>query len=348
MDSTKPAATKSAAADPTLAVPAAKVDAAKPVGVADGGSPNAANAVPQKLDPAVMSTVKSLLVQMSSEANLERRAGTEGLDEMGPSVVDPYLTAALTSGTEAEKRGAAAYLISRVALQDDVMLAALIGALASTDDVLRHNAFQAIEKVSHEQLRRALPALIELVKNLQEEKNYRARAVRTIAKLGEEGRVAAPDLMQLAGDNSEPELQRAAYDAITKVATAEDAENFFVEVLKSNPSVDLRRVAAKRLVQATVSPQAPAGLVAAFKDPAAEVRNEAINSLLAIGRPALPQLIQGLQDPDVQVRRRAVLTLGKLNNVAVEAVPALQERLQDADPQVRGLAEASLKLIQGK
>jgi HEAT repeat protein len=295
-----------------------------------------------------MWTVQPLLVQMSSEASIERRAGTEGLDEMGSSVADPYLTAALESGTEAEKRGAAAYLISRVALQDDAMVAALIGALSSTDDVLRHNAFQAIEKVSREQLGRALPALIELVKNAQEDKAYRVRAVRAIAKLGEGSRSAVPNLLQLAADDATPDLQRAAYDAIAKVATAEEAESFFVEVLKSNPSMDLRRLAAKRLALAAISPQSLTGLVAAFKDPEADVRNEAVNSLLAIGRPALPQLIQGLQDPDVQVRRRAAMTLGKLNNVAVDAVPALQERLQDSDPQVRGLAEASLRLIQGK
>ena len=224
----------------------------------------------------------------------------------------------------------------------------MIGALSSTDDVLRHNAFQAIEKVSHEQLRRALPALMELVKNSQEDKAYRVRAVRTIAKLGEEGRVAAPDLMQLAGDNSAPELQRAAYDAIAKVATAEEAESFFVEVLKSNPSMDLRRLAAKRLVQATVSPQVPDRPGRSLQRPRSGRAERGHQFPAGDWTSRVPQLIQGLQDPDVQVRRRAALTLGKLNNVAVEAVPALQQRLQDADPQVRGLAEASLKLIQGK
>ncbi len=49
-----------------------------------------------------------------SDASIERRAAAEGLDAMGPSVVDTYLTAALESGTDAEKRGAAAYLIGRV------------------------------------------------------------------------------------------------------------------------------------------------------------------------------------------------------------------------------------------
>lgn len=334
----------SPAVEPTSAAPAADSSTASP----DDAGPNAPGPGAGKLDPAVMSTIKPLLVQMSSEANIERRAGTEGLDAMEPSVVDTYLTAALESGTDAEKRGAAAYLISRVNVRDEAMLTALIAALSSTDDVLRHNAFQALEKVSREQLGRALPKLAELAKNIQEDKAYRVRAVRAIAKLGETGTSAVPDLVRLAGDDANPELQRAAYDAIAKVATPAEAESFFVEVLKSNPSMDLRRLAAKRLVQAAVSPQSLAGLIAAFKDSEADVRNAAADSLVAIGRPAVSQLIQGLQDPDVQVRRRAAQTLGRLNNVAVEAVPALKARLQDADPQVRGLAAASLKLIQGK
>ncbi|MHB0955863.1 MAG: HEAT repeat domain-containing protein [Pirellulaceae bacterium] len=313
-----------------------------------GGGPNAGPADTGQLDPAVMATVRALLIQMSSEANIERRAGSEGLDEMGPSVVDPYLTAALERGTESEKRGASAYLISRVALQDDAMVTALIGALSSTDDVLRHNAFQAIERVSHEQLSRALPQLIEWTKNRQEDNAYRVRGVRAIAKLGAAGRAAVPTLRELAGDDAAPDVQRAAYDAIGKVATAEEAERFFVDVLQNNPTMELRRLAAKRLVQAAVSPHSLTGLIAAFKDSHAEVRNEVSNSLVAIGRPAVPQLVQALQDPDVYIRRRAAQTLGKLNNVAVEAVPALQERLQDADPQVRALAAKSLELIQGR
>ena len=71
-------------------------------------------------------------------------------------------------------------------------------------------------------------------------------------------------------------------------------------------------------------------------------------ALLAIGRPAVPQLIQALEDPNVQIRRNVVVTLGKLNTLAVEAVPALKQRLQDADPQVRALAAASLRLIQSQ
>ena len=163
------------------------------------------------------------------------------------------------------------------------------------------------------------------------------RAVRAIAKLGATGSDAVPDLLQLARDDSTPELQRSAFDAIAKVATPEASEAFFLEVLKNNSQKDLRRLAARRLVQEAMSPQSVVGLIAAFGDAEADVRNAASDSLVAIGRPAMPLLIQALEDPKVQIRRHVVVTLGKLNTLAVDAVPALQQRLQDADPQVRGV-----------
>ena len=75
----------------------------------------------------------------------------------------------LRTGTEAEKRGAATFLIGRVTLNDDATLEALIEVLSAGDDVLRHSALQAVEKLPDEQLQRALTTLVELAKNNKEE-----------------------------------------------------------------------------------------------------------------------------------------------------------------------------------
>lgn len=341
---------KSKAASPGPSSGGADTSTAQPgpdTAAGDGGGTTSGGPAAAPLDPAVMATVQPLLVQMASDASIERQAAAESLDEMGATATQ-YITAALGTGTDAEKRGAAAYLIGRVSLQDDATLEVLIGALGAPDDVLRHNALQAIEKLSDKQLRRALTALAEFAKNAKEETAYRVRAVRAMAKLGAAGREKAPDLFQMARDEATPELQRSAIDAIGKVAAPEEAEAFFLELLKNSPQKDIRRLAATRLIQAVQSPQAVVGLIAAFSDAEAEVRNATINALVAIGRPAVPELIKALDDPNVQVRRRAVLTLGKLNTLAVAAVPDLQKKLQDADPEVRGLAAASLKIIQGR
>ena len=72
---------------------------------------------------------------------------------------------------------------------------------------------------------------------------------------------------------------------------------------------------------------------------------EAVNSLVEIGKPALPALIKALESPDVQTRRHAALTVGKLGLLAEPAVPALKARLNDPDEQVRELAGAALKML---
>lgn len=301
-----------------------------------------------KLDPDQLTKVKALVKEMASEASLERRHAMEELDALGPTALDPYLLAMLQTGTDLEKRGTVAYLIGRVTLENQAQVAALIGFLGATDETLRHNAFQALERVGEQQLLNALPQLIAQAKNGSEDKAYRVRAMRAVAKLGEAARGSTPEILQIAGDASVPELQRAAIDAVAKVAAADEAEKFYVQLLQTSQEVDLRRLAASRLLQTANSEVAVNGLISAFKDSSADVRNEAAKTLVAIGRPAVPFMIKGLEDPDPRVRRCVVQTLGVLTNLANDAVPALKERLKDSDPQVRALAGAALKRIQGR
>jgi HEAT repeat protein len=335
---TPPAMTEPATAEPKPdAVPAAE--------------PAQEPAEPPKpqLDQTQMDKVRALVTEMASDASLERRHASEELDLIGPTALDPYLQALLESGTDIEKRGTTAYLIGRVTRENREQVKALIGLLAAADATLRHNAFQALERVSEEQLVAALPELLAQAKNAAEDKPYRVRAVRAVAKLGEAARNCTPDILQLAGDSSVPELQRAAIDAVAKVAAASDAEAFYLQLLQTGTEVDLRRLAASRLLQTANSEVAVNGLIAAFKDASPDVRNEAAKSLVAIGRPGVPFMVKGLADPDPRVRRCVVQTLGVLTSLASDAVPALEDlQANDADPQVRALAGAALKRIQGK
>ncbi len=72
-----------------------------------------------------------------------------------------------------------------------------------------------------------------------------------------------------------------------------------------------------------------------------QVHQNAIESLVDLGKPAVPALIQALQDQDV--RRRVALALGKIGSV--DAVPALIQALQDKDINVRASATRALKEI---
>ena len=116
--------------------------------------------------------------------------------------------------------------------------------------------------------------------------------------------------------------------------------------LGSDATADLRRLAAKWIEGVTKSERSLECLVAALGDDDESVRLTAVDTLVAIGRPALPQLIKALSSSDVLIRRHAVLTVGKLGVLGTEAVPALRRRLDDPDKQVRDLAKAALEVLE--
>jgi HEAT repeat protein len=291
--------------------------------------------------------VLSSLEQLSSEARIERLSAIEALDELGPGIF-PCVVEALRSGTQAQKRGAATYLIGRVSPGDNETAAALADALGANDQVLRRSALQAVERLPDESLRQTLPALLVLVQNEDEAEAYRSRAVRAISKLGAGDAESVKVLVSLAGEGHDLNLRRSAFFALTKVAPAEVAEKFFLRELAHGTPADLRRLAAKWLGRVAVSEDALMGLVDAFDDPEKVVRMEAVDSLVIIGKPAVAALIRGLDANDVQVRQHSALTLGKLGPLAADAIPALEEHLDDPDLTVRRLASAALRIIRGR
>lgn len=71
-----------------------------------------------------------------------------------------------------------------------------------------------------------------------------------------------------------------------------------------------------------------------------EVRQRARQSLVAIGKPAVPLLIEALSNHDAQVRWEAVKTIGEIR--APIAAAALVETLEDEEFDVRWLAAEAL------
>ena len=90
-------------------------------------------------------------------------------------------------------------------------------------------------------------------------------------------------------------------------------------------------------------------------------RLDAINSLMRLGTPAaidaalgrisdeakaaVPSLIDGLKDPDSDVRSSAALLLGKMGIEAKTAIPSLVDSLKNSDAKVRQYAVSALKSI---
>lgn len=73
---------------------------------------------------------------------------------------------------------------------------------------------------------------------------------------------------------------------------------------------------------------------------------ESSRTLVRIGRPAVPALIEVLRDQDHRVRFRAINTLGELGGIAEAAVPMLQQlRIFDPKDYIRDRADQVLRQI---
>ena len=74
-----------------------------------------------------------------------------------------------------------------------------------------------------------------------------------------------------------------------------------------------------------------------------EFKDDAINALVELGQPALPRLVKALKDKDENVRKQAVLALGKIKHT--EAIDPLIDMLSDSDWFTRLTSAAALEAI---
>ncbi len=74
-----------------------------------------------------------------------------------------------------------------------------------------------------------------------------------------------------------------------------------------------------------------------------EFKDDAINALVELGEPSVPKLVAALKDKDENVRKSAVLALGRIKNSA--AIDPLIEMLGDNDWFTRLTAAAALESI---
>jgi HEAT repeat protein len=112
------------------------------------------------------------------------------------------------------------------------------------------------------------------------------------------------------------------------------------------PALPMRRVAATRLGQlgARAEPALPA-LLEAIEDPDDHVSWGAEQAITAIGTPAVPGLVAKLKSKNQQIRIRVLRCLFDLKERAKEAVPALIEAFQDKDEAISHRAASALGSI---
>jgi HEAT repeat protein len=107
----------------------------------------------------------------------------------------------------------------------------------------------------------------------------------------------------------------------------------------SDPVLMVRRWAASALgeIGPRAAEAAPA-LVEVFRDPSVASRAVAMAALCRLGPEAALALLPALDDDDPQVRRHAVVTLGKCDGNPDELLGEVEQAARDPDPSVRAAA----------
>ncbi len=214
-----------------------------------------------------------------------------------------------------EQRSAAAALEKLGPAAKDAV-PALIQALKDKNWAVRSRAAEALEQVWPAD-KKAVPALTRALKD--EIAWVRTRAAGALGRMGPEARQAVPQLIQATQDKDIEVAQRAVWALGRVGSAADDTVSALIRALGDTDRLELRRWA--------------------------------VNALVRIGPPALPQLVETLKTPLSYNRYRAPAALktippicqalAKMGPAASEATPALIRLLGHSNWGVRyGAAEA--------
>jgi len=205
-------------------------------------------------------------------------------------------------------------------------------ARSETDEQIRCEALLAL---SNQRVKEAIPLLADLVQ--KGEPSIASTAAIGLTRYGEEGRKVLRRLL-----NSERRETRLA--AAKALATLSDP--LAIETLKQQANTNdlAQRVTVLQLMARAGDERALRELISFLSHDEPVVRLRARLSIYAVGKHAIPLLLQTLDSPDSRLRAESALILGALKaDVAREKIASL---LRDPDPQVREAAQMALSRLE--
>lgn len=221
---------------------------------------------------------------------------------------------------------------------------ALLASLGDDDEETVQAAANSLKGVSF--TREQVPALVSALRSPKAP--ARTFAVAALGQLGREAKVAVPALVKQL-DDRDPNIVEQAATTLGKMGPAAwEAAAPLARLLQAKDHA-VRRSAALALKElgpsaARVVPD----LVRAAGDPG--IRYLVASAIRAMGKAAVPSLVQVAQKGPQPERVQAIRLLGELGSDAAEALPLLQARSRDSAemPALRRAAEEALRSIQGK
>lgn len=300
----------------------------------------------------------------SDDATIRRIALIELADEEDEAHL-PLLVQSLQGDTDAAVRAEAARLLASWETPDAVD--ALAQALVDDAEAVRQAAGQSLTELKDARLgERLLPwvrhaepsvrcAALRALRELRvpaaasdalnalasSDASVRREAVGVLGWLKQSD--ALPALASLAVDDADAEVRRAATGALGMAEGRLDAVLPSLLAALRDPAWPVREEAATTLAKLR-PPAAQPALRAAMSDETWQVRLRAARALGRLKNPkALPVLETALRHPIANLRKEAAIALGEIADPA--AGTALHGAAGDPDPEVRKAARLSLKAL---
>ncbi|AKG22197.1 HEAT repeat domain-containing protein [Calothrix sp. 336/3] len=249
--------------------------------------------------------LKQLVEGLGDPRGLVRLRFAETLGEIGEAAT-PFLIAALGNHPNVVVRRAAAKTLTIIS--DPSAVPNLLHAFLNDEDtVVRSSSAGALARTGEA----SVPALLEIIASNEHPEDIKGHAAWALAFIGSE----AAEYLYQALNAASLDVRCAVIGALGHVAQEQSDEK----------SCSL--------------------LVSALTDPEAIIRTEAAAALGQVNYPpSVPHLILALQDRDLDVRKAAINSLGKIGDRT--ALEPLQTKLDDSQEVIRVLAKLAIAQIE--
>jgi len=277
-------------------------------------------------DPALLQQMIQSLVDPRRAARISL---VESLSEIGEPAT-PFLLEGLCGHPEPVVRRACCNALTNIG--DETAVAGLVAALTSDEDIsVKSAAAGALAKVGAP----AFNAIRDVLASDEVSESSKGHAAWAMATMSSE--VSQQRLYRVMNDPS-PAVRVAVVGAIAQLAQKQIAQKQIAQ----------KQIAAKPPQSKSPQPKPNEQanntlsiLTEALSDPAADVRIEAAAHLARLNcQKAYQPLVACLKDPDWEVRKAAVLALGKLGNKETggETVEAIAHLKNDTETAVQRVA----------
>jgi HEAT repeat protein len=162
------------------------------------------------------------------------------------------------------------------------------------------------------------------------------------------GELAIPALVT-AMDDPEPKVRAAAAYAVGKLnKDSLDATIKLMDLVLKDKDMEVRKMAFDGIVVIGKPTQKVQACKALFLSKDKSLRLEAIMKVGSIGDSVeefIPSLLEGLRDPDGDIRMYCAYAIGELGRKASDAIPVLKQMAVDKNSAARKAAATALQMI---